>query len=80
MPQHGHQRSCRLNNSTTACRQWLLAEHLRDVEAQQILANKPQRSLRLSAQHVLGSRYTLFGEYGYADPGDVASAACGLAI
>ncbi len=80
MPQRGHRRSRRLNNSATARRQRLLAEHLRDIEAQQILTNEPRKSLRLSAQRVPGSRYTLFGEDGYADPGDVASAACGPAI
>ena len=69
--QHAHRPSRGLNNSALARRQWQLAVHLRDIEAQRIQANESQRSLRLSAQRVPGYRYIIFGEEGYADPSDI---------
>jgi hypothetical protein len=73
MHPRAHRCSRRLNNITRARQLRQLATHLREIKTRCIQTNEPQRSLRLRAQQRLpGTWLTVFGEDGYAVPGNTS--------
>jgi hypothetical protein len=65
MPPRRTRSSRRIQRIQDARQQRRLAEHLREIEAEQIWAGEPRRSLRLHFQFAPGFRYWIFGEEGY---------------
>jgi hypothetical protein len=67
MPRRGARKSRRIRRRQNAQFQQRAAQHLREVEEEQIRDGVPQRSLRLHfKKYIPDFRYLLFGEEGYA--------------